>query len=366
MLATIIHAPRTSVSSPCPIPCCRPAATPSSRWSPRACAVPTCGRTAASPRPTSRTASGTSSSGSSRRSAPRSQVRPGDFVIAPFCQRQHVRQLPQRHTTTSCVHGSWWGGDDARRLRRRRAGRARARPDRRRHARGAEAPIADDSSPALLTLSDVMGTGHHAAVSAGSARRHCRRGRRRRGRPVRGAGCADGWAPTRSSRCRGIRAGRTRRDFGATDIVEERGDDGRDRVREITGGVGADRVLECVGTKESMRQAIRSTRPGDRSATWALPTADPSCPASCSTATSRQRRHRAGARLHRGAAARRTVRRDRPGRVFDLELPLREAAGLRRDGRAPRDQGAAAPLRRTRRADAPAPRFTRRCRRASR
>jgi threonine dehydrogenase-like Zn-dependent dehydrogenase len=51
-------------------------------------------------------------------------------------------------------------------------------------------------------------------------------------------------------------------DFGATDIVTERGDEGVARVKDLTGGVGADAVLECVGTAESMTQAIRSTRPG--------------------------------------------------------------------------------------------------------
>jgi threonine dehydrogenase-like Zn-dependent dehydrogenase len=52
------------------------------------------------------------------------------------------------------------------------------------------------------------------------------------------------------------------REFGATDIVTERGDEGVERIKQLTNGVGADSVLECVGTQESMQQAIRSTRPG--------------------------------------------------------------------------------------------------------
>ena len=52
------------------------------------------------------------------------------------------------------------------------------------------------------------------------------------------------------------------REFGATDIVTERGDEGVARIKELTKGVGADSVLECVGTQESMMQAIRSARPG--------------------------------------------------------------------------------------------------------
>jgi threonine dehydrogenase-like Zn-dependent dehydrogenase len=55
---------------------------------------------------------------------------------------------------------------------------------------------------------------------------------------------------------------RLAREFGATDIVTERGDAGVARIKELTGGIGADSVLECVGTQESMMQAVRSTRPG--------------------------------------------------------------------------------------------------------
>src|SRR5205085_6192143 len=52
------------------------------------------------------------------------------------------------------------------------------------------------------------------------------------------------------------------REFGATDIVTERGDEGVARIKELTSGIGADSVLECVGTQESMTQAVRATRPG--------------------------------------------------------------------------------------------------------
>src|SRR5213076_307753 len=52
------------------------------------------------------------------------------------------------------------------------------------------------------------------------------------------------------------------RRFGATDIVTERGEDGVAQVRDLTGGIGADSVLECVGTAQAMRQALRSARPG--------------------------------------------------------------------------------------------------------
>jgi threonine dehydrogenase-like Zn-dependent dehydrogenase len=55
---------------------------------------------------------------------------------------------------------------------------------------------------------------------------------------------------------------RLARAFGATDIVTERGDDGVERIRDLTDGIGADAVLECVGTGDAMRQALKSTRPG--------------------------------------------------------------------------------------------------------
>ena len=79
-------------------------------------------------------------------------------------------------------------------------------------------------------------------------------------------------------------------DFGATDIVTERGDDGVAKIKDLTGGYGAHSVIEAVGTQESMMQALRSTRPGATSATWACPRASGcpvkncSSPASSSTA----------------------------------------------------------------------------------
>ncbi|HEX9020558.1 MAG TPA: zinc-dependent alcohol dehydrogenase family protein [Nitrospirota bacterium] len=120
-----------------------------------------------------------------------------------------------------------------------------------------------DLIPSLLTLSDVMGTGWFAAVAADV-------------KPdktvvVVGDG-AVGLLGVLSAGQMG--AGRIiamsrhesrqklAREFGATDIVTERGEEGVARIKEMTKGLGADSVLECVGTQESMMQAIRSTRPG--------------------------------------------------------------------------------------------------------
>jgi threonine dehydrogenase-like Zn-dependent dehydrogenase len=125
-----------------------------------------------------------------------------------------------------------------------------------------ELPSAD-MIPSLLTLSDVMGTGWFAAVAAEV----------KPGKTVVVVGDgAVGLLGVLSAKQMG--AGRiiamsrheTRtklaREFGATDIVTERGDEGVSRIKEMTKGIGADSVLECVGSPESMTLALRSTRPG--------------------------------------------------------------------------------------------------------
>jgi threonine dehydrogenase-like Zn-dependent dehydrogenase len=121
----------------------------------------------------------------------------------------------------------------------------------------------DDMIPSLLTLSDVMGTGWFAAVAADV----------KPGKTIAIVGDgAVGLLGVLSAKQMG--AGRIiamsrhesrqklAREFGATDIVTERGEEGVARIKEMTRGIGADSVLECVGTQESMTQALRSTRPG--------------------------------------------------------------------------------------------------------
>ena len=117
------------------------------------------------------------------------------------------------------------------------------------------------------------------------------------------------------------------REFGATDIVTERGDEGVERVKELTKGVGADSVLECVGTQESMMQAIHSTRPGGSISYVGVPHGVELDGANL---------FYTHVHLHGGPAP---VRRYlptliqlvqngtiNPGKVFDLELPLEQAA----------------------------------------
>jgi threonine dehydrogenase-like Zn-dependent dehydrogenase len=125
-----------------------------------------------------------------------------------------------------------------------------------------EAPEAD-MIPSLLALSDVMGTGWFAADAANV----------RPGSTVvvvgdGAVGLLGVLSANQKGAARIIAMSRHQsrqelaREFGATDIVTERGDEGVERIKELTNGVGADSVLECVGTQEAMMQAVEATRPG--------------------------------------------------------------------------------------------------------
>ncbi|WP_213815337.1 zinc-dependent alcohol dehydrogenase family protein [Glaciihabitans sp. dw_435] len=192
------------------------------------------------------------------------RIKVGDFVIAPFYDCDMTCANCLNGVSTSCLHGGWWGADD------RDGGFADGGQGERvrvPHADGslvATPGMPDDSLvPSLLTLSDVMGTGHHAAVSAGVTVGSTV--------VVVGDGAVGLCAVLAAKRLGASRVVAMSRhadrqaiaiQFGATDIVEERGDAGVARIKEMFDGIGADCVLECVGTAESMDQAIRSTRPG--------------------------------------------------------------------------------------------------------
>jgi threonine dehydrogenase-like Zn-dependent dehydrogenase len=117
------------------------------------------------------------------------------------------------------------------------------------------------------------------------------------------------------------------RKFGATDIVEERGDEGVAKIKELTGGLGAHSVIEAVGTQESMMQAIRSTRAGGHVGYVGV---------SHDVALPGKELFFSGVHLHGGPAPVRRFlpeliqliwdRKITPGDVFDLTLPLEEAA----------------------------------------
>ena len=117
------------------------------------------------------------------------------------------------------------------------------------------------------------------------------------------------------------------REFGATDIVTERGDAGVARIKELTNGIGADSVLECVGTQESMTQAISSTRPGGYIGYVGVPHG---------VALDGEQLFFSHVHLHGGPAPVRRYlpeliklvldKKINPGKVFDLTLPLDQVA----------------------------------------
>lgn len=188
-------------------------------------------------------------------------VRRGDLVVAPFMWSDGVCDYCTEGLTTSCEHGGFWGavGYDG------GQGEAVRVP----YADGtlvqlpADAASDDHLLTALLTLSDVMGTGHHAALGAGA----------RAGATVAVVGdgavglCAV-LAAKRLGAERIIALGRHQvrtdiaRRFGATDVVAERGDAAIEAVRELTRGQGAHAVIEAVGTEQSMSTAVNITRDG--------------------------------------------------------------------------------------------------------
>ena len=135
-------------------------------------------------------------------------------------------------------------------------------------------------------------------------------------------------APSGSSRCHVTPTARPwPAEFGATDIVEERGDEGVAKIKELTGGLGAHSVIEAVGTQESMQQAIRSTRAGGHVGFVGV---------SHDVSLDGLELFFSGVHLHGGAAPVRPFlpeliqliwdRKIDPGKVFDLTLPLEDAA----------------------------------------
>ncbi len=186
----------------------------------------------------------------------------------------------------------------------------------------------DDLIPSLLTLSDVMGTGWFAADAANV----------KPGSTVAVVGDgAVGLLGVISAKQMGAEriiamsrhASRQQlaREFGATDIVTERGDEGVARIKDLTKGVGADAVLECVGTQESMMQAVHSTRPGGSMGYVGVPHG---------VELNSEQLFFAHVRLHGGPAPVRRFlpdlinlvwnRKINPGKVFDLTLPLDQVA----------------------------------------
>ncbi|MGV7217416.1 zinc-dependent alcohol dehydrogenase family protein [Bradyrhizobium sp. UFLA05-112] len=181
-------------------------------------------------------------------------VRPGQFVVGSFCLSDNTCPHCKFGFHSSCVQREFMTGAQAPYARVPLADGTLV---------GLADMPGDELIPHLLATSDVLGTGWYAADAAEV----------RKGGTVAVVG--DGavglmgvLAAKEMGAERIITMSRHKsrqelaRDFGATDIVAERGVAGAERVKDLTGGIGADSVLECVGTQESMTQAIESVRPG--------------------------------------------------------------------------------------------------------
>jgi threonine dehydrogenase-like Zn-dependent dehydrogenase len=248
-------------------------------------------------------------------------VEPGQFVVGSFFASDNTCEICRAGYQSRCVHGEFATPTGA-------------------QAEHARIPLADgtlvatpdlpseDLVPSLLAASDVLGTGWFAAVAAEAGP----------GKTVAVVGDgAVGLLGVLAARQLGAERiiafsrheprQRLAREFGATDIVTSRGDEGVAEIQELTDGLGAHSVIEAVGTQESMLQAIRATRPGGHVGYVGV-SHDVQLPG--------EELFFSGVHLHGGPAP---VRRflpdlisricDRtidPGRVFDLELPLEQAA----------------------------------------
>jgi threonine dehydrogenase-like Zn-dependent dehydrogenase len=246
-------------------------------------------------------------------------VRPGQFVVGSFATSDNTCPHCRYGYQSSCTHREFMTAAQAPLVR---------------------VPLADgtlvatpglpptDMIPNLLAVSDVLGTGWFAAVAADV----------KPGKTVVVVGDgAVGLLGVLSAKQLGAERiiamsrhparQQLARDFGATDIVTERGDGGVARIKELTKGVGADSVLECVGTQESMMQAIHATRPGGSVGYVGVPHG---------VTLNGEELFFTHVRLHGGPAPVRRFLpelidlvwngRINPGKVFDLTLPLDQVA----------------------------------------
>ena len=188
-----------------------------------------------------------------------SGLKSGDVVVAPFVWADNTCDFCSEGLHTSCRHGGFWGqeGVDG----------AQGEAVRVPQAQGTlvKLPVGEDSEllPSLLTLADVFPTGHHCAVTAGVNPRTTV--------TVIGDGAVGLSAVLAARRLgaerivlMGRHTERTElgREFGATDVVAERGEEGIAKVRDLTGGDGTHTVLECVGTKQALEMALGVARDG--------------------------------------------------------------------------------------------------------
>jgi threonine dehydrogenase-like Zn-dependent dehydrogenase len=248
-------------------------------------------------------------------------IKPGQFVVGSFFASDNTCALCRGGYQSSCIHREPVGAEGA-------------------QAEFLRVPLADgtlvptpdvpdpDLLPSLLAASDVLGTGWFGAVAAEAGP----------GKTVAVVGDgAVGLLGVLAAKQLGAELiiamsrhesrQRLALEYGATDIVEERGDEGVARIKDLTDGLGAHSVIEAVGTQESMMQAIRSTRPGGHVGFVGV---------SHDVQLDGEEMFYSHVHLHGGPAPVRNYlpelielildRQIDPGKVFDLELPLEDAA----------------------------------------
>jgi threonine dehydrogenase-like Zn-dependent dehydrogenase len=248
-------------------------------------------------------------------------IEPGQFVVGSFFASDNTCEICQAGYQSSCVRREPVGaiGTQAELARVPLAdGTLVATPD----------VPPDELIPSLLAASDVLGTGWFGAVAAevGPGKTVA----------VVGDGAVGLLAVLAAKQLGAERIiamsrheprQRLAREYGATDIVEERGEDGVARIKELTNGLGAHSVIEAVGTQESMMQAIRATRPGGHVGYVGV---------AHGVELPGEELFYSHVHLHGGPAPVRRFlpklidliwnRQIDPGKVFDLELPLEQAA----------------------------------------
>ena len=246
-------------------------------------------------------------------------VSPGQFVVGSFCISDNTCPHCRFGFQSSCEQREFMSGAQAPLARVPLADGTLV----------ATAKIpSDDLIPSLLATSDVLGTGWYAADAAGVQEGATA--------VIVGDG-AVGLMGVLSAKRRGaeriiaMSRHKSRQDlaleFGATDIISERGEEGVSRIKELTDGVGADSVLECVGTQESMSQAVNCARPGGKIGFVGVPHGV--------TFDGQNLFFQQKSLLGGPAPVRRFLpylmdlvleREINPGKVFDLELPLADVA----------------------------------------
>jgi threonine dehydrogenase-like Zn-dependent dehydrogenase len=186
-------------------------------------------------------------------------IKVGDLVAAPFAWSDGTCIYCQEGLQTSCLHGGFWGGTKL------DGGQGEAVRVPQADGTLYPLPVNKDHAlmPSLLTLTDVMATGHHAAVTSKVG-------------PGKTVAVVGGGAVGLCGVIAAKRLGAEQiimldrhasrielaKEFGATDIVTERGEEAVTRVRELTKGLGVQSVLECVGYEESTLTALSIARPG--------------------------------------------------------------------------------------------------------